>query len=104
MTVTKNPILWLLLAGFAAHPAMAGRATLESSGCDEALKNHYGDQATFRLVDRRNTKEGLLIKAAVRNVSTSSGNWESHYSTCLVKRGSGDLQIEETARAGKSEN
>lgn len=102
MRVWKKPVLWLVLAGLAAHPAAAGRATLESSGCDQAFKDHYGEQATFRLVDRRNTKEGLLIKAAVRNVSTSSGNWESHYSTCLVKRGSGELQIEETARAGKS--
>jgi hypothetical protein len=60
------------------------------------LKRHYGEEVSFKLVSRRNSRQGLVLKVAVRNSSASSGNWRVRYATCRVPRGGeGDITVDD---------
>ena len=82
----KSALSLLVASQLVAAPAVA-RDPLESSGCSQALQNHYGEAFTFKLVSRRNSRQGLMIKVAVRDASDTSGNWRVRYATCRVARG-----------------
>ena len=92
MRVTpKFTLSFLVVSQFLASPA-ATWDDLESSGCHHALQGHYGEQFTFTLVSRRNSRQGRIFKVAVRDTSVPEGTWQVHYATCRVARG-GDGQV-----------
>jgi hypothetical protein len=88
--------LIILLAGFSPAHRGAIEDPLEASGCKTALKEHYGKQATFRLVSRRNSRQGLVFKVSVSNASSTSYKWEARFCTCLVSHSGDEVTIEET--------
>ena len=94
--------LILLLAGFSQGPRAATADPLETSGCTTALEEHYGQQARFQLVSRRNSRQGLVLKVSVSNASSTSYKWEARFCTCLVSRNGGEVIIEETRSAHPS--
>ena len=96
MIAAARSALWLILAGFPTSLIAAIADPLEAAGCTPALTAHFGGGATFKLINRRNSRHGLLFKVAIKRASPSSGNWEVRYCTCLVQRGGrGKVIIEE---------
>ncbi len=84
----------LVIAPLLSTPAVA-RDPLQSSGCREALHSRYGEAFTFELINRRNTRQGLVLKVGVRDSSAASGNWRVRYATCRVARGGGQVTVAE---------
>ena len=102
MKHTASLTLMILLAAIVSHARAAIKDPLASTGCETALREHYGDQAEFKLVNRRNSRQGLVLKVSVSNASSTSYKWEARFCTCLVSRNGGEVIIEETRSAHPS--
>ena len=93
-------LTWLAAAQLTAAPKTS-RDPLQATGCSRELRDHYGEQVSFMLVSRRNSRQGLVLKVAVRDASADSGKWAGHYATCLVSRG-GKGRVTVEAEGGKA--
>ena len=104
MKHTASLTLMILLAAIVSHPRAAIKDPLASTGCETALREHYGEQAEFKLVNRRNSRQGLVLKVSVSNASEASYKWEARFCTCLVSRSGGDAVVEETRSSAQPSN
>lgn len=68
--------------------------TVGFSACQDELRQYFGESAGFKLVSKRRSAKGTLLKIAVRQDSLESGELNVQFVTCSVaSNGAADLQI-----------